>query len=68
MSENTFDMQTCCSTAGANCGCHNANRELARAYVPMQGFGELFKPEVALRKGTIFPELFNPYIPCQGHR
>jgi len=56
-----------CSGEGvrAYCKCHGENRELARAYVPMQGFDELFKPEVGLRSGTIFPELFRPYTPRQ---
>ena len=45
-----------------HCRCHE-HRELARAYVPMQGFGEMFSPEIGLRKGTIFPDLFSPYVP-----
>ena len=34
---------------------------LARAYVPMQTWGEVFKPEEGTRKGTIFPCLYSPY-------
>ena len=45
------------------CRCH---KELARAYVPMQGFGELFQPEAGLRNGTIFTDLFSPYISRRG--
>lgn len=34
---------------------------LARAYVPFQVFGKIFEPQKALMKGTIFPELYDPY-------
>ena len=34
---------------------------LAIATVPMQQFGETYPPEVALCKGTLFPELDLPY-------
>ncbi len=40
------------------------NYELARAYVPIQVFNQQYRPEVALQKGTIFPELYRPYPPC----
>lgn len=39
---------------------------LAHAYVPYQRFTENYSPEEALRKGTLFPELWMPYKP--GHR
>jgi len=68
LSEITHDMQMCRNALEVCCECRCGNKELARAYIPMQGFGELFKPEVGLRKGTIFPELFKPYVPCRGHR
>ncbi len=35
--------------------------ELARAYVPIQRFGEGFPPSRALETGTLFPELYRPY-------
>ena len=43
----------------------NCGMELAQAYVPFQTFraGNLFSPEEALLKGTIFPELYRPYAP-----
>lgn len=34
---------------------------LARAYVPFQTFGERFAPNEALRKGTLFQALYQPY-------
>ena len=37
------------------------NLPLARAYVPMQGWCGTYPPEEALRKGTIFPCLYQPY-------
>lgn len=35
--------------------------ELAHAYVPVQEYGKRYSPEAALQKGTIFPELYQPY-------
>ena len=35
---------------------------LAMAYVPMQKWGELYAPSVALDRGTMFPELDLPFI------
>ncbi|NPV54290.1 MAG: spore coat associated protein CotJA [Firmicutes bacterium] len=37
--------------------------ELARAYVPVQIYGERFSPAEALMRGTVFPELYRPYEP-----
>lgn len=34
---------------------------LAVAYVPYQKMCTLFSPLEALRKGTVFPELYSPY-------
>lgn len=42
---------------------------LAHAYVPWQHYNVVFEPAEALRKGTIFPELYMPqgeYGPCEG--
>jgi len=36
-------------------------QQLARAYIPFQELGELFRPECALVHGTAFPELYQPY-------
>ena len=39
------------------------NYSLAMAYVPFQMWSDdLFDIEVALEKGTIFPELFKPFL------
>ena len=35
---------------------------LAMAYVPMQRWGELYTPSVALDRGTMFPPLDLPFI------
>ena len=38
------------------------------AYVPFQQWsGNLFSPMEALRTGTIFPELSQPYSPRRNH-
>lgn len=36
--------------------------QLARAYVPRQPYTRLFPLPEALMKGTIFPNLFQPYM------
>ncbi|HOJ10077.1 MAG TPA: spore coat associated protein CotJA [Clostridiales bacterium] len=38
------------------------NVKLARAYVPFQKLCSLYPPEIALHKGTVFPELYSPYM------
>lgn len=38
---------------------------IAMAYVPWQKWGETYSPDVALAKGTLFPELYLPYTGCQ---
>lgn len=43
-----------------------ANPMLAQSYVPIQTMDRTFTPCVALRMGTIFPELVSPYSPCQS--
>ncbi|WP_353094103.1 spore coat associated protein CotJA [Tissierella praeacuta] len=35
---------------------------LARACVPFQFMDQVFSPREALQKGTLFPELYQPYI------
>lgn len=37
--------------------------KLAHAYVPNQVMGQVFSPQEALQKGTLFPELYMPYVP-----
>ncbi|MBU5311858.1 spore coat associated protein CotJA [Tissierella carlieri] len=40
---------------------------LARACVPFQIMNQVFSPREALKKGTLFPELYQPYI-VEEHR
>lgn len=42
------------------------NLMYAHAYVPNQRLNKVFKPEVGLNMGTIFPELVSPYAPGQS--
>lgn len=42
------------------------NPMLAQSYVPIQFMDKTFVPEVALKMGTIFPELVSPYVPGQS--
>ncbi|MBM7624920.1 spore coat associated protein CotJA [Sporohalobacter salinus] len=34
---------------------------LAQAYIPFQIYEEHYEPQEALKKGTLFPELYHPY-------
>ncbi|MBC8591532.1 spore coat associated protein CotJA [Wansuia hejianensis] len=36
--------------------------KLARAYIKFQIMNQVFSPGEALKKGTLFPELYRPYI------
>lgn len=38
------------------------NKSLAMAYVPQQNWRNLYSPEVALNRGTLFAELDKPFI------
>ena len=42
------------------------NAVLGQSYVPWQVMNNVFKPEVGLKNGTIFPELVSPYCPNQS--
>lgn len=39
---------------------------LGIASVPMQEWGEVYRPETAFANGTIFPDLHMPYYPPQA--
>ncbi len=39
---------------------------VAMAYIPWQQLEEVYEPEVALQKGTIFPELYKPFMAKGG--
>lgn len=36
-------------------------KELARVYIPFQTLNKIYEPIEALRRGTLFPELYKPY-------
>jgi len=38
------------------------NWELARVYVISQPYTNMYSPEEGLKRGTIFPDLYMPYI------
>ena len=42
------------------------NYMYGQSYVPIQYIDKIFKPEIGLKMGTIFPELVCPYSPCQS--
>ncbi len=43
--------------------CTTASNRYARLFVVNQRYENLAKPECALRNGTIFNDLFMPYVP-----
>ncbi len=42
--------------------------KLAEAYVPYQVFCKVYEPMKGLMKGTIFPELYRPYVKTKKDR
>ena len=38
------------------------NIKYAHAYVPFQNTEQMFDPEESLCKGTVFPDLYQPYV------
>ena len=69
-----------CNNVISNCNCNNncdcgfdeedtgfpSNPMYAQSYVPVQQMEEVFKPEIGLKMGTIYPELVSPYMPGQS--
>ena len=66
MNKSSMNMEDC------NCGFDKEenvfplNPMLAQSYVPIQTLDKTFTPCCGLKNGTIFPELVNPYEPCQN--
>lgn len=51
------------SNRNPNCN----EKELARVYIKKQVINEVFSPKEALKKGTLFPELYKPYMEKSSH-
>lgn len=54
---------------------HNSGKQdnlaelpLAMAYVPWQIWGKRFEIDKALNNGTLFPELYKPFLGAGGYR
>ena len=75
---NNVSNNSCCNN-NDDCGCgydddddnscediFPENPMYAQSYVPIQCMNKTFKPSVGLQKGTIFPELVDPYCPGQS--
>lgn len=41
---------------------------LARAYVPFQKMNQVYSASEALKKGTLFPELYQPYYSSRNQK
>lgn len=62
---NSCQSNACQSEASQNMGCGRSGVEampLAMSYVPWQRFRETYEPCKGLRAGTIFPELYLPFL------
>ncbi len=59
-----------CSQLGCDsCGCAEISSQplsLAMAYVPLQNWKEIYEPDVALERGTIFAQLDLPFLGKEG--
>lgn len=55
-----------CPPGAVSPGMHQPRMKLAHAYVPYQHYTSAFSPMEALHKGTLFPELFSPYVKKGG--
>ena len=76
MNDNLYenDVLDAYTSDDCKCGYNNENNRnvfpenpvLGQSYVPIQYMDKTFKPCVGLKMGTIFPELVNPYYPCQS--
>lgn len=42
---------------------YHTEKLLAEAYIPMQTYDKTFDLKTALYRGTLFPELYRPYVP-----
>ncbi len=63
---NYIDCNSCGFDSGNNV--FPENPMLAQSYVPIQYINQIFKPEIGLQMGTIFPELVSTYTPGQDMR
>lgn len=55
-----------CQCGFSNSTVFPTNYMYGQSYVPIQQMNETFKPECALKIGSLFPELVSPYEPCQN--
>lgn len=62
----TNNPQEKCQCGFSNSSVFPTNFMFGQSYVPIQQMNETFKPECALKIGTLFPELVSPYEACQN--
>ena len=55
-----------CSCGFSSPSAFPENYMYGQSYVPIQYIDTTFKPNVALRMGSLYPELVSPYEPGQG--
>lgn len=60
------DMEKCMCGFDEEFNMFPENPMYGQSYVPIQVMNQVFKPEVGLKHGTIFPELVSPYCPNQS--
>lgn len=66
ISMNTNNMDDKCSCGFNDPSVFPENYMYGQSYVPIQYIDTTFKPTVALKMGSLYPELVSPYEPGQG--
>lgn len=66
--QNMNNQINCCECGFDNNNIFPDDPILGQSYVPYQFMDRIFKPNVGLKMGTIFPELVRPYSPGQSMR
>lgn len=55
-----------CGCADGGLLCLDGERSLAMVYAPCQSFGDIYDIDTGFSKGTIFRELYKPFMPACG--
>lgn len=63
---NCIDEKEKCQCGFSDSNVFPTNFMYGQSYVPIQTMNTTFKPDVALKMGSLFPELVSPYEPGQS--
>ena len=65
-SDYNMNMDSCSCGFDEEFNAFPENPMYGQSYVPIQKMNKVFKPEIGLKHGTIFPELVSNYCPNQS--